>query len=150
MVANRDLFLFLIEYAVGFAYKQKKHTQGKKHNDGCKQKGIEFVFPHIRQHAANQKRQTEPSPYTTSPDTTCFSPPTFFHCLPCAPYSHCKPMKTIRLNPLDAAWIVTESRATPNHVGGLLQFKLPENAGQNFMRDMMAEFRGHRQFTAPA
>ena len=58
-------------------------------------------------------------------------------------------MKTIRLNPLDAAWIVTESRATPNHVGGLLQFKLPENAGQNFMRDMMAEFRGHRQFTAP-
>jgi diacylglycerol O-acyltransferase len=58
-------------------------------------------------------------------------------------------MKTIRLNPLDAAWIVTESRATPNHVGGLLQFKLPDNAGQNFMRDMMAEFRGHREFTPP-
>jgi diacylglycerol O-acyltransferase len=58
-------------------------------------------------------------------------------------------MKTIRLNPLDAAWIVTESRATPNHVGGLLQFKLPENAGQSFMREMMAEFRGHRQFTPP-
>lgn len=58
-------------------------------------------------------------------------------------------MKTIRLNPLDAAWIVTESRATPNHVGGLLQFKLPENAGQDFMREMMAEFRGHRQFVAP-
>ncbi|MBK9344942.1 MAG: wax ester/triacylglycerol synthase family O-acyltransferase [Burkholderiales bacterium] len=58
-------------------------------------------------------------------------------------------MKTIRLNPLDAAWTVTESRATPNHVGGLLQFKLPANAGQNFMREMMAEFRGHRQFTPP-
>ena len=58
-------------------------------------------------------------------------------------------MKTFRLNPLDAAWIVTESRATPNHVGGLLQFKLPDNAGQDFMRDMMAEFRGHRQFTQP-
>lgn len=58
-------------------------------------------------------------------------------------------MKTIRLNPLDAAWIVTESRATPNHVGGLLQFKLPEDAPKDFMRKMMAEFRGHRQFTAP-
>jgi hypothetical protein len=33
-------------------------------------------------------------------------------------------MNAIRLNPLDAAWIVTETRATPNHVGGLLQFKL--------------------------
>ena len=30
-----------------------------------------------------------------------------------------------RPNPLDAAWLFTESRATPNHVGGLLQFKLP-------------------------
>lgn len=58
-------------------------------------------------------------------------------------------MKTIRLNPLDAAWIVTESRATPNHVGGLLQFKLPDNASQDFMREMMAEFRGHRQFAPP-
>ena len=30
-------------------------------------------------------------------------------------------MNTIRLNPLDTAWIFTETRATPNHVGGLLQ-----------------------------
>jgi WS/DGAT/MGAT family acyltransferase len=58
-------------------------------------------------------------------------------------------MNETRLNPLDAAWIVTESRATPNHVGGLLQFKLPDDAPKDFMRKMMAEFRGHRQFTAP-
>ncbi len=58
-------------------------------------------------------------------------------------------MNPIRLNPLDAAWIVTESRATPNHVGGLLQFKLPDNAPNDFMRKMMAEFRGHKQFAAP-
>jgi WS/DGAT/MGAT family acyltransferase len=58
-------------------------------------------------------------------------------------------MDSLRLNPLDAAWIVTESRATPNHVGGLLQFKLPDDAPQDFMRKMMAEFRGHRQFAAP-
>ena len=58
-------------------------------------------------------------------------------------------MKTTRLNPLDTSWIVTESRATPNHVGGLLQFRLPADAPQDFLRQMMAEFRGHRQFTAP-
>ena len=58
-------------------------------------------------------------------------------------------MTATRLNPLDAAWIVTESRATPNHVGGLLQFKLPPDAPKDFMRKMMAEFRGHKQFVAP-
>ena len=54
-----------------------------------------------------------------------------------------------RLNPLDTAWIFTESRATPNHVGGLLQFRLPRGAPKDFLRDMMAEFREHRDFTAP-
>lgn len=58
-------------------------------------------------------------------------------------------MSSSRLNPLDAAWLFTESRATPNHVGGLLQFKLPPNAPQDFMRQLMAEFRSHRKFTAP-
>ena len=32
-------------------------------------------------------------------------------------------MTATRLNPLDTAWLFTESRATPNHVGGLLQFR---------------------------
>jgi WS/DGAT/MGAT family acyltransferase len=54
-----------------------------------------------------------------------------------------------RLNPLDTAWLFTESRATPNHVGGLLQFRLPPDAPRDFMRRMMEEFRGHRDFTAP-
>ena len=58
-------------------------------------------------------------------------------------------MKPIRLNPLDAAWIVTETRATPNHVGGLLQFKLPDDAPKDFMRQTMAAYRNHRQFKAP-
>ena len=58
-------------------------------------------------------------------------------------------MQSLRLNPLDAAWIVTESRATHNHVGGLLQFKLPDDAPQDFMRKMMVEFRNHRTFTPP-
>ena len=55
-------------------------------------------------------------------------------------------MTSFRLNPLDAAWLFTESRATPNHVGGLLQFKLPPHAPQDFMHKLMAEFRGFRKF----
>ena len=58
-------------------------------------------------------------------------------------------MSAVRLSPLDAAWLFTESRATPNHVGGLLQFQLPANAPRDFMRALMADFRQHRTFTAP-
>ena len=58
-------------------------------------------------------------------------------------------MTATRLSPLDAAWLFTESRATPNHVGGLLQFRLPPDAPRDFMRQLMADFRGHRSFTAP-
>jgi diacylglycerol O-acyltransferase / wax synthase len=58
-------------------------------------------------------------------------------------------MSTTRLSPLDAAWLFTETRATPNHVGGLLQFKLPPDAPKDFMRQLMLDFRGHRNFAAP-
>jgi WS/DGAT/MGAT family acyltransferase len=58
-------------------------------------------------------------------------------------------MNSVRLNPLDSAWLFTESRATPNHVGGLLQFRLPPQAAADFMRQLMADFRQHRNFTAP-
>jgi diacylglycerol O-acyltransferase / wax synthase len=55
----------------------------------------------------------------------------------------------IRLNPIDASWLLTETRATPNHVGGLLQFRLPEGAPRDFLRQLMSEFRNHRRFAAP-
>jgi diacylglycerol O-acyltransferase / wax synthase len=58
-------------------------------------------------------------------------------------------MSTTRLSPLDAAWLFTETRATPNHVGGLLQFKLPPDAPKDFMRQLMLDFRGHRNFMSP-
>lgn len=58
-------------------------------------------------------------------------------------------MSTARLNPLDTAWLFTESRATPNHVGGLLQFRLPDDAPKDYLRQLIAEFRSHRSFTAP-
>ncbi|MFU8896739.1 MAG: WS/DGAT/MGAT family O-acyltransferase [Gammaproteobacteria bacterium] len=56
---------------------------------------------------------------------------------------------TTRLNPLDTAWVFTESRATPNHVGGLLQFRLPDDAPEDFLRQMMADFRDHLDFSPP-
>ena len=58
-------------------------------------------------------------------------------------------MPSTRLNALDAAWIMTESRPTPNHVGGLLQFRLPDDAPRDFMRQMMQDFRAHRNFAPP-
>jgi diacylglycerol O-acyltransferase / wax synthase len=58
-------------------------------------------------------------------------------------------MTTTRLNPLDASWLYTESRETPMHVGALMPFKLPKNASPDFLRQLMAEFRTHRQFEAP-
>lgn len=59
-------------------------------------------------------------------------------------------MSTVtRLNPLDAAWVLTESRDTPNHVGGLFTFRLPEAAPRDFLRLLMLEFRTERQFAPP-
>jgi diacylglycerol O-acyltransferase / wax synthase len=58
-------------------------------------------------------------------------------------------MSSVRLSPLDSAWLFTESRATPNHVGGLLQFRLPEKAPKDFLVRLMRDFRNHREFTPP-
>lgn len=58
-------------------------------------------------------------------------------------------MSAARLSPLDAAWLFTESRDTPNHVGGLLTFRLPEGAPRDFLRKLMSEFRAHRVFASP-
>ncbi len=55
----------------------------------------------------------------------------------------------VRLNLLDTAWLFTESRATPNHVGGLLQFRLPADASKHFLRDLMLDFRNSREFAPP-
>jgi diacylglycerol O-acyltransferase len=38
-----------------------------------------------------------------------------------------------RLSPLDAAWLLLESRDTPMHVGGLFEFTPPEDAGPDFV-----------------
>jgi WS/DGAT/MGAT family acyltransferase len=58
-------------------------------------------------------------------------------------------MTTMRLNPLDASWLYTESRATPMHVGALLPFRLPEGAPKDFGRRLMADLRKHQKFAPP-
>lgn len=58
-------------------------------------------------------------------------------------------MNEVRLNPLDTAWLFTESRATPNHVGGLLLFALPADAPRQYLSRLMADFRAHRRFGPP-
>jgi len=58
-------------------------------------------------------------------------------------------MSAIRLNPLDASWLYTESRATPMHVGALLPFRLPLGAPKDFGRRLMAELKKHQKFAPP-
>ncbi|GIX35639.1 MAG: putative diacyglycerol O-acyltransferase [Lysobacteraceae bacterium] len=53
------------------------------------------------------------------------------------------------LNLLDASWLLVESRETPMHVGALMPFSLPDNAGPDFVRELMALFRAHREVSAP-
>lgn len=53
------------------------------------------------------------------------------------------------LNLLDASWLLVESHETPMHVGALMPFSLPEGAGADFVRDIMAEFRAATQVQPP-
>ncbi|MCU1498562.1 MAG: diacylglycerol O-acyltransferase [Acidimicrobiales bacterium] len=43
------------------------------------------------------------------------------------------------LSPPDAAFLLSESRATPMHVGGLQVFELPEGAGPGWLRDQFQQ-----------
>jgi WS/DGAT/MGAT family acyltransferase len=58
-------------------------------------------------------------------------------------------VSTRPLNPLDAAWLLVESRDTPMHVGGLIQFTLPDDAPADSLRALLADFRGCREFAPP-
>ena len=46
-----------------------------------------------------------------------------------------------RLNPLDSMFLYGETSQTMMHVGGLLPFTMPPDAGPDFMRDWMEEIR---------
>ena len=57
--------------------------------------------------------------------------------------------KTYKLNPLDAAWLMVESTETPMHVGSLTIFSLPKRAAPDFLRDLVASLKQHRNYAAP-
>jgi diacylglycerol O-acyltransferase / wax synthase len=54
-----------------------------------------------------------------------------------------------RLSPLDAAWLVLESRDTPMHVGGLFEFTLPPEASEDFLHEAFEEMREVRRVPPP-
>ncbi len=58
-------------------------------------------------------------------------------------------MKTKRLNILDASWLYVESPTTPMQVGGLLTFRIPKNASEDFVRDLVEDFRQHKDVYPP-
>jgi diacylglycerol O-acyltransferase / wax synthase len=53
------------------------------------------------------------------------------------------------LNLLDASWLLVESHETPMHVGALMPFSLPEDAGPDFLARMMADFRAATDVAPP-
>lgn len=57
---------------------------------------------------------------------------------------------TIRqVSPLDAAWLMLESRDTPMHVAGLFEFSLPENAPRDYLATEVAAMRAARSIPPP-
>ena len=56
-------------------------------------------------------------------------------------------MRTV--SPVDAAWLVLESRDTPMHVGGLFEFTLPPNAPADFLEKEFARMREPQTIPRP-
>ena len=53
------------------------------------------------------------------------------------------------LSAIDAAFVHMESARTPMHVGGLLTFRLPDDAGAHYLRDLFAFMRSQPVTAAP-
>jgi diacylglycerol O-acyltransferase len=53
------------------------------------------------------------------------------------------------LSPVDAAFLRMESIRTPMHVGGLMTFRLPDDAPAGFLRELLAHMRQHPFMPAP-
>lgn len=51
--------------------------------------------------------------------------------------------------PLDAAWLVLESRDTPMHVGGLFEFTRPADAPPDYLRRELERMRGAQTIPPP-
>ncbi|MGJ8669792.1 MAG: wax ester/triacylglycerol synthase domain-containing protein [Oceanococcus sp.] len=55
----------------------------------------------------------------------------------------------MRLNPLQAGWLMLESKATPMHMGGLLYFQLPKKAAEDYVQQLVARLRNETAVQAP-
>src|SRR3989440_2836172 len=56
-------------------------------------------------------------------------------------------MRTV--SPVDAAWLVLESRDTPMHVGGLFEFTLPPNAAADYLKKEFDRWRAPQTIPTP-
>lgn len=55
----------------------------------------------------------------------------------------------MRVNPVHAAWLVLESKATPMHMGALLYFKRPRGAKADYVNKLAARWREHTLVETP-
>ena len=53
------------------------------------------------------------------------------------------------MNPLDAVWLMMESKDTPMHIGVLAIFQKPRNAPENYLGQWAAQWRDCREWAAP-
>ena len=54
-----------------------------------------------------------------------------------------------QISPLDAVWLALESRDTPMHVGGLMQFTLADDAPADYLKQEFARMREARAIPPP-
>ena len=58
-------------------------------------------------------------------------------------------MSVVRVSPVDAAWLLLESRDTPMHVGGLMEFTRPPDAGPDYLKVQVDRMRAARALPQP-
>src|SRR5579859_3468346 len=58
-------------------------------------------------------------------------------------------MAIVQISPTDAAWLLLESRDTPMHVGGLLEFTRPHDAPADYLKRELVRMRATRTLPEP-
>ncbi len=58
-------------------------------------------------------------------------------------------MSVVRVSPVDAAWLLLESRDTPMHVGGLMEFTRPPDAGPDYLKAQVDRMRTAKTLPQP-
>jgi len=58
-------------------------------------------------------------------------------------------MSIVQISPTDAAWLLLESRETPMHVGGLLEFTRPRDAPPTYLKLQLERMRATRTLPPP-